>query len=122
MKLMRSGLFALFFTYTLVLSAYAAVGLLQGRTPPLSWLGLLLSGAAPAVFFVRVYFDSGAGAAGRALAVSIVAGLGLAMTMAQSWRFSEAAGSIHLLAGGSLAGWAMYLRWQSARRRSSTSA
>lgn len=87
--------------------------LLRGHQPWLGWLGLLLAAGAPTFFFARVYLLPAARTARHPVGISAFCGLGVAITMASSWRFGEAAENALLWGGLCLVGWFIYLRWYS---------
>jgi hypothetical protein len=94
-------------------SLYALTQMIRGSEPLLSWLGLGLSAFAPLAYLVRVFVLKSPRTPRHPLEYSIVSGLGLALTMAMSFRYQQASGAIHIWAGVSLLGWLVYLRWYS---------
>ncbi len=116
-RLLRSAFPPLLLAFLALISAYALTQLIRAQPPALSWLGLLLAGAAPLMFLLRSRLRPVTRRTQQPLAVSIVCGLGLAMTMAMNWRYGAASGSIHLLAAGCLIAWVIFLRWYSATGR-----
>ncbi len=115
--LLRAVFPPLLLAFLVVISAYAVTQLIRDEPPVLSWLGLLLAGVAPLAYLLRNRLRPAERSAQQPLAVSMVCGLGLAMTMAMNWRYGAASGSIHLLAAACLIGWVIYLRWYSAKDR-----
>jgi len=81
--------------------------------PLLSWLGLALTALAPLVFFISVFVSDTPRTPRHPVQYSVLSALGLAITMALSYRYDEAAGIIHIWAGVTFAGWLVYLRWYS---------
>jgi peroxiredoxin len=99
-----------------VVSIYAIVQVLRGAEPLLSWLGLALSAFGPLVFFIKAFLFKSPRTSRHPVEFSILSGLGLVITMAMSYRFGQAAGSIHAWAGFTLLTWLVYLRWYSVFR------
>lgn len=104
------------FTFVLVawLAAAGVYGIVQsvrGMLPMLSWLGLILSVASPLLFLTRPRLLSSPPTRHAAFGHSIVCGLGLALTLAMSYRYGPAAGNAHVWAGITLVVWLVYLRW-----------
>jgi len=104
--------------FTAVLAAWLAVaglyGIIQsvrGMLPLLSWLGLILSVASPLLFMARTRLLASPPTRHTAFGYSIVCGLGLALTLAMSYRYEAAAGNAHIWAGITLLAWLVYLRW-----------
>jgi peroxiredoxin len=110
---LRSFFISFFLLIILTLSLYALMMLLQGKPPALSWLGLALAAGTPMTFFARVLFSPRSVAVDQPLGTTALTGLGLAITMAVSWRYGDAAGMTHAWAGICLIGWVIYLRWYS---------
>ncbi|NIP17299.1 MAG: hypothetical protein GWM87_03425 [Xanthomonadales bacterium] len=79
--------------------------------PLLSWLGLALAALGPLSYLVWTRITKPAQTTLHPVEYSVVCGLGVAITMAVSWRHGDAAGWIHAWAGLSLIGWVVYLRW-----------
>lgn len=107
--------------FTAVLAAWLAVagmyGIVQsvrGTGPLLSWLGLIIGVAGPVSFLARTRWLALAPTRHAAFGHSIVCGLGLALTLAVSYRYGPAAGNAHVWAGITLLAWLVYLRWFSA--------
>jgi peroxiredoxin len=113
MNIFRSIFISTFLTFVVYLTLYAAVEIARGMQPLLSWLGLLLSAGAPLVFFIRVFVSAKSVAVAHPIGTTMLCGLGLAITMAMSYRYADAAGSIHIWAGLCLLAWVTYLRWYS---------
>ena len=116
---LRSLFISFFLLAILTFSLYALMMLLQGKTPTLSWLGLILAAGAPLVFFTRVLLAPKSVAVRQPLGTTALAGLGLAITMAISWRYEDAAGQVHAWAGCCFIAWVIYLRWYSTFDRKS---
>jgi hypothetical protein len=96
----------------LLAATAAAVWMLVSAAPPWStWAGLLLAGAPPLLYLVRTHVLRKTDSMPEPLGFSIICGLGVAISMAASWRFGPAAGSAHVAAGACLIGWVIYLRW-----------
>lgn len=111
MNLLKSIFISIFVTWLTLVSLYAFAKLLSGTEPLLAWLGLALTTFAPLAFFLKAFLFKSPRTPRHPVEYSIVSGLGLAMTMAMSFRYGEAAGYIHILAGITLIGWFIYLRW-----------
>ena len=116
MNLLKSVFISVFFTWLALVSLYAFTQLLKGAEPLLAWLGLALTGFAPLAFFLKAFLFKSPRTPRHPVEYSIVSGLGLAMTMAMSFRYGEATGAIHVWAGITLLGWFVYLRWYSVFR------
>lgn len=113
MKALRSIYINLFVTYVSVIGLYGLSQFIRGGEPLLSWLGLTLAGLAPAGFFLWLFMGKPARTERHPLAVSIVCGLGVAITMAVSMQQPASSGLIHVWAGMALIGWFIYLKWYS---------
>jgi len=87
--------------------------LARGMEPLLSWLGLALSAVAPLAFFVKAFLFKSARTPRHPVEFSILSGSGLAITMAMSYRYGDAAGTMHIWAFLTLLFWLVYLRWYS---------
>lgn len=85
----------------------------RDQQPISSWLGLLLAAGAPLTFLAWLYLAGRARTERHPLLVSVIGGLGLAVTMAANWRFGASSGNAHLWAGTCLIAWLSYLRWYS---------
>jgi peroxiredoxin len=116
LNLLKSVFISAFVTWLAMLSLYALAQLARGAEPLLSWLGLALAVFAPLVFFIKVFVAKSPRTRRHPVEYSILSGLGLAMTMAMSSRFGQAAGLIHVWAGITLVAWLVYLRWYSVFR------
>lgn len=90
-----------------LLTIYAAVQLYRGIPQSLSWLGLALAAGAP-LAGILTHRDTHTR---PPVLWTIVSGLGLAVTMAVSYRYGNAAGQTHVWAGGALIAWFAWLRW-----------
>lgn len=104
------------FTAVLVawLSFAGAYGLVRsgsGTQPLLSWIGLILCVSGPSLFLAGAWLSKSKQTRRTALGYSILCGLGLAVTLAMSYRYGPVAGNAHVWAGITLAGWLVYLRW-----------
>ena len=113
MNLLKSVFISGFITWMTVLSLYAFTQLAMGAEPLLAWLGLSLAAFTPLVFFIKAFMFKSPRTPRHPVEYSIVSGLGLALTMAMSYRYADAAGYTHVLAGITLLGWLAYLRWYS---------
>jgi len=100
-----------FIAWLTLLSVYGLIQLARGMEPMLSWLGLVLSAVAPLLFFTRELLIKTPRTFRHPLGYSVLCGLGLATTMAMSFRHGPAAGLLHVWAGITLIGWMAYLRW-----------
>ncbi len=116
MNLFKSVFISGFISWLTVLSFYAFSQLVKGAEPLLSWLGLALAAFSPLVFFIKAFTFKTARTARHPLEYSILSGLGVAVTMAMSYRYGEAAGIIHVWAGITLIAWGAYIRWYSVFR------
>ena len=96
-----------------MVSLYAFTQLIRGTEPFFSWLGLALTAFSPLVFFIKAFAFKSPRSARHPVEYSILSGLGLAVTMAMSFRYGQATGFIHVWAGATLIGWLVYLRWYS---------
>lgn len=117
MNLLKSVFISGFITWMTVLSLYAFTRLAMGAEPLLSWLGLGLAVFTPLVFFIKAFLFKSPRTPRHPVEYSIVSGLGLALTMAMSYRYADAAGYTHVLAGITLVAWLVYLRWYSVFHR-----
>ena len=113
LNLLKSVFISGFITWMTVLSLYAFTQLARGTEPLLSWLGLCLATFTPLVFFIKAFLFKSPRTPRHPVEYSIVSGLGLALTMGMSYRYADAAGHIHVLAGITLVAWLVYLRWYS---------
>ncbi len=111
MNFMRNAFITLFMLLLVVLIFYAGFQLGRKMTPWISWLGLLLAAAAPFIFLAFERFNVDLAGAIQPIGFSAVCGLGVAITMAASWRFGYAAGNTHICAGACLIGWLICLKW-----------
>jgi peroxiredoxin len=116
LNLLKSVFISAFVTWLTMLSLYALTQLARGTEPLLSWLGLALAAFAPLVFFIKAFVAKSPRTRRHPVEYSILSGLGLALTMAMSSRFGQAAGLIHVWAGITLVAWLVYLRWYSVFR------
>ena len=113
MNLIKSVFISGFITWLAMLSIYAFTQLIRCTEPLLSWLGLALAAFAPLVFFIKAFAFKSPRTRRHPVEYSILSGLGLAVTMAVSFRYGYAAGLMHVWAGITLIGWLFYLRWYS---------
>lgn len=113
MNLLKSVFISVFVSWLTLISLYAFSRLLSGSEPLLGWLGLALTAFAPLAFFLKAFLFKSPRTPRHPVEYSVVSGLGLAMTMAISFRYGDAGGNLHVLAGITLLGWFVYLRWYS---------
>ena len=113
MNLLKSVFISAFVAWLSLLSTYSFVQLISGTDPLLSWLGLALAAFAPLVFFLKAFLLKSPRTPRHPLEYTTLSGLGLAITMAMSLRYGQAAGHLHIWAGVTLLGWLAYLRWYS---------
>ena len=116
MNLLKSIFISAFITWLTLLSLYAFAKVIGGTVPLLSWLGLALTAFAPLAFFIKAFLFKSPRTPRHPVEYSILGGLGLAVTMAMSFRYGQAAGQIHMWAGVTLLAWLAYLRWYSVFR------
>ena len=113
MNLLKSIFISSFITWLAFVTIYAIIELARGMQPLLSWLGLALAAGAPLAFFIKIFISKSARTPRHPVEYSILSGAGLALTMAISYRYGDAAGAIHIWAGITLLAWLVYLRWYS---------
>ncbi len=113
MNLLKSVFISAFVGWLSLLSAYSLSQLIRGAEPLFSWLGLALTAFTPLVFFLKAFLFKSPRTPRHPLEYTILSGLGLAITMAMSLRYGQAAGHLHIWAGITLLGWLAYLRWYS---------
>lgn len=113
MNLLKSIFITCFSTWLFLLTIYSFTQLARGMEPLLSWLGLALTVFTPLVFFMSVFVIKTPRTTRHPFEYSLLSGLGLALTMAMSYRYDQAAGTIHVWAGITFIGWLVYLRWYS---------
>jgi len=77
----------------------------------ITWLAFVTG--APLAFFIKIFISKSARTPRHPVEYSILSGAGLALTMAISYRYGDAAGAIHIWAGITLLAWLVYLRWYS---------
>ena len=116
MNLLKSVFISGFVSWLAVISLYAITQLVKGTEPLLSWLGLALAASAPLAFFIKAFVARSPRTPRHPVEYSILSGLGLAVTIAMSYRHGDAAGIIHIWAGITLLAWLVYLRWYSVFR------
>ena len=109
----RSAFISVFTTYVLLALIYALWQLIQGIEPMLSWLGLALAAGAPLAFIAWLYLAGKGRTSRHPVAVTVVCGLGTAITMVANSRYGALSGSTHIWAGLCLLAWFAYLRWYS---------
>jgi hypothetical protein len=90
-----------------LVAIWAMVQLSRGLAPALSWVGVLLASGAPLVGLL-----THRGPQRPPLAWTAACGLGVAITMAVSYRYGEAAGTAHVWAGCALIAWFAWVRWR----------
>jgi len=108
---LRYSLVAVIIAYLAGASGYAVAQLSRGAEPANSWRGLALAALPPLVWLVRARAWRSWVSERPPLAYSVMSGLGLAVTLSQSWRFGPAAGWAHLWAGGAFVAWAAWVMW-----------
>ena len=113
MNLLKSIFISSFVTWLAFVSIYSVSQLARGMEPLLSWLGLALSALAPLAFFVKAFLFKSARTPRHPVEFSILSGMGLVITMAMSYRYTDAAGNMHIWAFLTLLFWLVYLRWYS---------
>jgi len=113
LNLLKSVFISVFISWLSMASVYSLTQLARGTEPLLSWLGLALATFSPLVFFIKAFVAKSPRTPRHPVEYSILSGLGLALTMAVSFRHGEVAGSLHIWAGVTLIGWLVYLRWYS---------
>ena len=113
LNLLKSVFISVFVTWLSMISLYAFVRLASGTEPLISWFGLAMATFSPLAFFIKAFLFKSPRTRRHPLEYSILSGLGLAVTMAMSFRYGESAGNIHIWAGITLLGWLAYLRWYS---------
>ena len=113
MNLLKSVFISAFVSWLVLVSLYAFIQLASGTEPMISWLGLALTAFAPLGFFIKAFLFKSPRTPRHPVEYSILSGLGLAMTMAMSFRYDQAAGLIHVWSGVTLIAWLIYLRWYS---------
>lgn len=111
MNLLKPVFISVFVIWLTLISLYAFTRLFTGMEPLLGWLGLALAACAPLAYLLKVYLLKTPRTPRHPVEYSVVSGLGLAITMAISFRYGEAAGNIHIFAGITYIGWFIYLRW-----------
>ena len=110
---MRSIFISGFTTCVVLALLYALLQLVRGMDPLISWLGLALAAGAPVAFLVSLYIGNHARTPQHPVVISVVCGLGTAITMAANWRYGDASGIVHIWAGLCLLAWFIYLKWYS---------
>ena len=113
MNLLKSVFISTFITWLTIISICAFTQLVRGAEPLLSWAGLALAALSPLMFFIKAYLAKSPRTPRHPVEYSVLSGLGLAVTMLTSYRYGDAAGSIHVWAGITLLAWFVYLRWYS---------
>lgn len=113
MNLLKSIFISSFVPWLAFVTIYSFTQLVRGTEPLLSWLGLALSAFAPLAFFIKAFVVKSARTPRHPLEFTILSGAGLAITMAMSYRYGDAAGSMHIWAFITFLLWLIYLRWYS---------
>jgi len=113
LNLLKSIFISGFVTWLALVSIYAITELARGMEPMLSWLGLALTAFAPLVFFIKAFVAKSARTPRHPVEYSILSGAGLALTIAMSYRYGDAAGIVHIWAFITLLAWLVYLLWYS---------
>jgi peroxiredoxin len=113
MNLLKSIFISVFVGWLFIVSEYAITQLLRDTEPLLSWFGLALTAFAPLAFFIKAFLFKSPRSPRHPLQFTLLSGLGLAATMAASFRYGSAAGDIHIWAGFTFVSWVVYLRWYS---------
>ena len=90
---------------------YALVQILRGGTPLLSWVGLGITALALLPFFISHIKSDSPTNRKQTLIYTLLSGLGLAICMAVSYRYEQAAGIIHIWAGVTFIAWVVYVRF-----------
>lgn len=101
-----------------LVAIYACVQIFRAMDPLLAWVGLELTALPLIPFFINhMRNDSptkqGGPSANRAqiLTYTLISGLGLAICMAVSFRYHQAAGIIHIWAGATFIAWVIFVRF-----------
>jgi len=113
LNLLKSIFISSFVSWLAFVSIYAITQLARGMEPLLSWLGLALAAVAPLAFFIKAFLFKSPRTPRHPIEYSILSGMGLAITMAMSYRYGDAAGIMHIWAFLTLLFWLIYLRWYS---------
>ncbi len=113
MNLLKSIFISGFTSWLALVTIYAFIQLARDSGPLLSWLGLALTTFVLLVFFIKAFVAKSARTPRHPVEYSILSGAGLALTLAMSYRYGDAAGSIHIWSGITLLAWLAYLRWYS---------
>ena len=113
MNLLKSIFISSFVSWLAFVTIYSFTQLVRGTEPLLSWLGLALAAFAPLAFFIKAFLFKSARTPRHPVEYSILSGTGLAITMAMSYRYGNAAGIMHIWAFVTLLLWLIYLRWYS---------
>jgi hypothetical protein len=114
MQPLKTLFIGVYVAWLAVIGLYALAQLIAGADAMLSWAGVALAALPLLVYFVIALARRQPRAQHHPVAYSVLSGLGLVITMVASYRFGDAAGNVHLLAGISIIGWLLYLRWYSA--------
>jgi len=113
LNLLKSVFISTFITWLTVISIFAFTQLVRGAEPLFSWAGLALAALSPLMLFIKAYLAKSPRTPRHPVEYSVLSGLGLVLTMVASYRYGDAAGSIHVWAGVTLLAWLVYLRWYS---------
>ena len=97
----------------LALTVYSLLEVIRRTPPPGLWAGVLLAAGAPALFFVWLFVAKPSSTPRHPLAVTVLSGLGVAISMAISWRYPHQTGLLYVWAAAAFIGWYVYLRWYS---------
>ena len=116
MNLLKSVFISGFITWLVMVSLYAISQLVKGTEPIISWLGLSLCALSPLAFFIKVFLARSPRTERHPVEYTVLSGLGLALTLAMSYRFGPSAGMMHYWAGLTIILWLAYLRWYSVFR------
>ena len=85
---------------------YAVVQVVRQAEPLLSWIGLLMAAGAA---LIAIQADARQGP--KKVMFAVACGLGVAITLAISYRYGPAAGWVHGWAGLALIGWFAWVKW-----------
>jgi len=113
MAFLRSAFVTVFMAYLVGTFAYTTLQLIRHVEPALSWFGLALASLGPLAFFGWIFAAKPVRTDRHPVGFSVLSGLGLAITMAMSWRHGDAAGIVHIWAAVVLVSWMIYLNWYS---------
>jgi hypothetical protein len=114
MKLLKALFIGVYMAWLASVGLYALAMVATGNEAMLSWAGVALATLPLLLYLVIALKRRQPRAERHPVGYSVAGGLGLVIAMIASYRFGDAAGDLHLLAGISLIGWLLYLRWYSA--------